>query len=135
MQLCFYYKNNPYQYWLTTHHPRITFKNSHDSKGTTTMNDSWDEMRKAREEQYFEKINENAVKRLKEGANNPPRPSPITGKPMKPLTLYGVNVDQCEDSGGIWLDKGELEIIMEHARAEQGESWAKRFLGSLFGNK
>ena len=40
-------------------------------------------------------------------------PSPKTGRPMLKLLLFGgrLAVDACRDTGGLWLDKGELEDI------------------------
>lgn len=38
--------------------------------------------------------------------------SPISGEPMQQIHRYGVEFDVCPTSGGIWLDKGELEKIM-----------------------
>lgn len=38
--------------------------------------------------------------------------SPISGEAMKQVTRYGVEFDVCPTTGGIWLDKGELEKIM-----------------------
>jgi hypothetical protein len=38
--------------------------------------------------------------------------SPIDGSPMKQINRYGIEIDVCPTSGGIWLDKGELEKIM-----------------------
>lgn len=38
--------------------------------------------------------------------------SPISGEPMQQITRYGVEFDVCPTTGGIWLDKGELEKIM-----------------------
>lgn len=77
------------------------------------MSDSWDEMRRAKEEQYFHNQNEAALKRLSDRAAEKPRLSPVTGKPMKQVTLMGTVIDQCEESGGIWLDKGELEELIK----------------------
>lgn len=49
--------------------------------------------------------------------------SPIDGSPMKQINRYGVSIDVCPSTGGIWLDKGELEkllaIIREEALGEQ----------------
>lgn len=39
----------------------------------------------------------------------------------------GVKIDQCPECGGMWLDKGELEIIGELNRKSSG------FIGGLFG--
>lgn len=49
--------------------------------------------------------------------------SPIDGSPMKQVHRFGIEIDVCPTSGGIWLDKGELEKLMallrEEAMAEQ----------------
>lgn len=49
--------------------------------------------------------------------------SPIDGSPMKQVSRYGIEIDVCPTSGGIWLDKGELEKLMafiqEQAAGEQ----------------
>lgn len=36
---------------------------------------------------------------------------------MEHLSRHGVTVDRCEVCGGVWLDKGELETIVETVRA------------------
>lgn len=38
--------------------------------------------------------------------------SPVSDKPMIILELHGVEVDYCPDDGGIWLDEGELELLL-----------------------
>lgn len=35
--------------------------------------------------------------------------SPIDGSPMEQIHRFGIEIDRCRTSGGIWLDKGELE--------------------------
>lgn len=49
--------------------------------------------------------------------------SPISGEPMKQISRYGIEIDVCPSTGGVWLDKGELEklmaIIREAAAEEQ----------------
>ena len=96
--------------------------------------DSWDERRKAQEDQFFEKANRDAIARL-QARESKPRLSPITGEPMEQLTFMGVTIDRCKTSGGIFLDAGELETIIrasqeqpEHAR----EGWLANFMTSLF---
>lgn len=44
--------------------------------------------------------------------------SPIDGSPMREIERYGVKIDLCPTSGGIWLDKGELEKIIMMIREE-----------------
>lgn len=76
------------------------------------MTDAWDDMRKAKEESYFDKKNREAVERLAKGKSEKPRLSPITGEPMEQKVIHGVVIDQCPKSGGIWLDAGELEQLI-----------------------
>lgn len=49
--------------------------------------------------------------------------SPIDGSPMRQIHRYGIEIDVCPTSGGIWLDKGELEkilhLIQEDAAQQQ----------------
>lgn len=44
--------------------------------------------------------------------------SPIDGSPMRQINRYGIEIDVCPTSGGIWLDKGELEKLMVLLREE-----------------
>lgn len=50
--------------------------------------------------------------------------SPISGEPMRQINRYGIEIDVCPTTGGVWLDKGELEKLMafirEAAAEEQG---------------
>lgn len=50
--------------------------------------------------------------------------SPIDGSPMREVERYGVKIDICPTSGGIWLDKGELEKIIMMIRQEALEEQA-----------
>lgn len=82
------------------------------------MSNSWDSMRKAKEDGYFEKKNREALERLAKKKEDDPRKSPITGEPMEQEVLHGVVIDRCKTSGGIWLDAGELEVLVEAMSAE-----------------
>lgn len=89
------------------------------------MGNSWDDMRKAKEESYFDKKNREALERLaKKKEAEPVRNSPITGEPMVQEVLHGVVIDRCPTSGGVWLDAGELEQLMEAALSEDAEKKA-----------
>jgi uncharacterized protein len=52
--------------------------------------------------------------------------SPIDGAPMRQIYRYGIEFDVCPTSGGIWLDKGELEkliaLVKEEVLHENGGS-------------
>lgn len=95
--------------------------------------DSWNDRRKAQEEEYFAKQNREALARLN-ARTGETRKSPITGEAMQQMTLMGVVVDRCPTSGGIWLDKGELELIIKaaHEKAKDGEGWLQGFFSGLY---
>lgn len=86
------------------------------------MTDSWNEMRLAKEGQYFEKQNNRALQNLKRTTPRE-RNSPITGKPMRTVLLEGMLLDVCEDTGGLWIDKDELLEVLRHIKSPHGETW------------
>lgn len=55
--------------------------------------------------------------------------SPIDGSPMKQINRFGIEIDVCPTTGGIWLDKGELEKLMkllkEEAMNDQSEDYRR----------
>ncbi len=92
----------------------------------------WNEMRKAKEDMYFAEQEKAALERMKKRAKE--RPSPITGRPMEQVNFKGVVIDRCVDSGGIWLDAGELEQIIKASTQENkegGENWLGHFFDFL----
>ena len=96
------------------------------------MSNPLDKMRKAKEESYFDKKNKEALERLtKKKAEEKPRLSPISGKEMEQVVISGVVVDKCKDSGGIWLDAGELEQLIEASEKDSNSmlSSFKELLG------
>lgn len=44
--------------------------------------------------------------------------SPIDGAPMRQIHRYGIEFDVCPTTGGVWLDKGELEKVIALVREE-----------------
>lgn len=67
----------------------------------------------ALEEGYFKKLSDQALKDL--SAKTSSKKSPITGEPMVQVMCQGVEIDVCPESGGIWLDQGELDKIIENS--------------------
>lgn len=99
--------------------------------------DSWDEMKRAKEEEYFNRQNQQALARLKNRPSDIKRLSPITGEPMEQVTINGVVVDRCQKSGGIWLDAGELEEILKSAKGsgEEQSGWMSSFFEAVLNKK
>jgi len=44
--------------------------------------------------------------------------SPIDGAPMRQIHRYGIEFDVCPTTGGVWLDKGELEKVIALVKEE-----------------
>lgn len=97
---------------------------------------SWEKMEKAKEGSYFEKKNQEALERLKKKqAEEKPRLSPISGEPMSEEVLMGVVIDRCKTSGGIWLDAGELEKLIEASKEQEDASFVSSIFSGLLGGK
>ncbi len=96
------------------------------------MKNSWDEMRKAKEDDYFTRKNNEALERLSKKKQDKPRLSPITGEPMEQVVLNGVVVDRCPTSQGIWLDAGELEQLIDASKSEEEGKTEGNVLASFF---
>lgn len=52
--------------------------------------------------------------------------SPIDGSTMRQIRRYGIELDVCPTSGGVWLDKGELEKLITLVSDEAAASEADR---------
>jgi Zn-finger nucleic acid-binding protein len=48
--------------------------------------------------------------------------SPIDGSPMKQIVRNGIEIDMCPTTGGVWLDKGELEKLLAAVQEAIDES-------------
>ena len=98
------------------------------------MSDAWDKMEKAKEGSYFEKKNQEALARLKQKQDDTkPRLSPVSGEPMEQEVLMGVVIDRCKSSGGIWLDAGELEALIEASKNQEESGLISDFFKNLSG--
>ena len=87
-----------------------------------------------KEEEYFQRKNKEVLERLAAKRKEKPRPSPITGEPMVQEVINGVVVDRCKTSGGVWLDAGELEQLIECAKKEERAA-NRGWLSKLFTSK
>lgn len=70
------------------------------------MTNAWDDMKKAKEDQYFEKQNVEAIHRLKEGHEE--LPAPRTSKPMTEVKLSIGRMYRDEINQGIYLERKML---------------------------
>lgn len=114
--------------------------------GDNDMSNSWDDRRRALEEEYIERQNIAALESLAQKSGSllteSPLKSPVSGKPMVREQILGVTIDRCPESEGIWLDKGELEAILDRSRqdtSDQGDNtdtssnWLQQFWSLVSG--
>src|SRR5262245_19638755 len=101
------------------------------------MTDSWDEMRKAKEEQYFEKLNQETIHRLKNRPHATKRHCPIDSDVLEHQTHLGVIIDRCPKCGGVWVDNTEFQHLINAAELHHGSArnWLLDFFGPLLNNK
>jgi Zn-finger nucleic acid-binding protein len=58
--------------------------------------------------------------------------SPIDGSPMQQVHRFGIEFDICPTSGGVWLDKGELEKLIMFVK-DSAEEDSRRFANARKG--
>ena len=95
------------------------------------MSDIFDDRKKALEEDYFRRKEREAVEKMREKmAAEQEAEAAEAARPVCPrghgkltqVTFESVEIDRCEECGGIWLDKGELESL----RQKEGGGWLSR---------
>ena len=59
------------------------------------------------------------------------RRCPIDGTEMDKQITYNVVIDKCPECKGVWLDRGELSLIEEEIRSDQGNEFGSGFLAGL----
>ena len=85
------------------------------------MSDIFDERRRGLEEEYFRRKDKESLERLREAIREQAQErggDPVTmscprctGK-LHSEVYDEVNIDRCDNCGGVWLDAGELEQII-----------------------
>jgi len=92
------------------------------------MGEKLREKEKAEEDKFFAEKNAAAITKLREQAETTLGPAPHGRCPRcaAPLTTrkeYGVAVDECPAGHGMWLDRGEMEIVAQRER----DGWIGRY--------
>jgi len=100
------------------------------------MSDSvLDPRRKALEDSYFQKKNQEALEFLAKELEKKERLSPLTDKPLKESIFHGVIVYTCEDTNGVWVEGSQLERLFSEIESEEasaaGVKWDQSFFEAL----
>jgi rubrerythrin len=98
------------------------------------LGDKLHDAEKAREDEYFARRDRELIEKLKREKEQEFKKDlhaakdmtcPRCGKTLQQRVERGVTVDQCPSCGGVWLDKGELDVL---AKADD-----QGLFGRLFG--
>lgn len=102
------------------------------------MTNAWDDMKRTKEEEFFQRQNREILARLKTRKSGAERLCPVDKEKLQLLEKFGITVDVCPKCLGAWFDAGELNHILDAARkeaqAKQGD-WVTNFFESIFGKK
>ena len=84
---------------------------------------------RADEDRYFAEQDREKLEKLRGQTQQPVQLGlcPRCGIALTPRDYHGVTIDDCSRCHGIWLDKGELETVVER----EDESWAHRWLRNV----
>ena len=90
---------------------------------------------RADEDRYFAKRDQEAIAKLKqsvaeEASKEALMCCPKCGTKLKTVDHHGVIVEECPSCQGLWLDRGELELLAQR----ENESWIGRFLRRSLGS-
>jgi hypothetical protein len=89
-------------------------------------------LERARENAYFRKLDQELVERLRQQSAAEIEETirvythmrcPKCGEPLQEMPFRQIKIDECIGCGGIWLDKGELEVLA----GPKEEGWLQRF--------
>ena len=93
------------------------------------MSNAWDEREKALEGEYFRRRDQELIAKLKAKITAEQKTQnykcPKCDGSLSTGNFENIQVEICDKCGGVWLDAGELQLIVN-----QGEDgWFKRLLG------
>jgi uncharacterized protein len=93
------------------------------------MSDAWEERKKALENEYFHKKEQELLRKMKNEAeetlahNYCKNRCPKCGEKIEPVTFRGVPLDKCPGCGGIWLGPNDLKMLAEKDHRTWFDRW------------
>lgn len=93
------------------------------------MTDSWEERKKALENQYFFNMEKELIEKIKaETKEKLIRKHclgrcPKCGDEIEPLEFRGVPMDQCQSCKGVWLGPKDLQMLSEKDHRTWFDQW------------
>ncbi len=101
------------------------------------MPDTWDDRKRALEEDYFRRKEQEAIEKLRAKREAERQQREAAGVSLKcpkcdgtlaELTYEDVVIDRCTACNGVWLDAGELELLTAREEQEEKRGWLGRML-------
>ncbi len=93
------------------------------------MKNAWDDMKKAKEEQYFKEKERELIEKEKEVIEKEKLKAhyaghcPNCGEKLVEEDFHGVIINRCHSCKGMWLDDGELDVITHE---EEAKDWLQK---------
>jgi ribosomal protein L37AE/L43A len=99
------------------------------------MSDAWDNRKKALEEDYFRRKEQETLEKMRAQMTAEQQASEAAASALQcprcdgtldEITFEDVQIDRCNKCGGVWLDSGELESLTK----KENTGWLSRMWGS-----
>jgi uncharacterized protein len=93
------------------------------------MSNIWDERKKALENDYFRKKEQEQIEKLRKDAQEREvsevcrNRCPKCGNMLEPMTFREVPLDKCQECGGVWLGPKDLQILAEKDHRTWFDKW------------
>jgi uncharacterized protein len=100
------------------------------------MGDAWDDRKRVKEDEFFQRQSREATAKLKETKNPRTDACPRDGEKLSVQTFRDVTIERCPKCGGIWLDSGEVDQIIRKVGSDaqvKQEGGIVALLKGLFG--
>lgn len=101
------------------------------------MADAFDDRKRALEEDYFRRKEQEAIEKLRAKREAERAEREAQGKSLKcpkcdgtlaVLTYEDIEIDRCTSCHGVFLDAGELELLTAREEQEEKRGWLGRLL-------
>ena len=98
------------------------------------MSKIWDEKKKSQEEEYFRRKEQEAIEKMRAKREAEAKAREAAGETLQcpkcdgslaEIALGKVAIDRCNKCLGVWLDAGELELLINQEEREE-KGWLSR---------
>jgi rubrerythrin len=92
------------------------------------LSDKLRDKEKAEEDRYFAERDREAIEKIRQAQGETQQQGlmqcPKCGTKLATIQHHDVTVEECPSCKGLWLDRGELEILSQR----ENEGWVGRFI-------